>query len=84
MTIVRISQYQTSDGATFADRQAAEQHENEIEAIGKLSSILSSSIQTGRIGAVLKEILFEANQVNDILKGYIRHLPKATKERVAA
>ena len=79
MNIVRVSKYQTSDGKLFDDDVQARHHENTLEASKELEAILKPSINTGRLDAILKHLLYDEENVRAILLRYHKRLPKGVK-----
>jgi hypothetical protein len=73
--------FQTCDGKTFTDKNEAQRHENEHEALAKLRSLLNSAIQSeltrrGNIDNILHSILMESAEVRNILITYNKKMPK--------
>lgn len=71
-----VSLFQTDDGKTFETKEEARQHEIEVEAVNKLKTVLASSINTGRVEAVLKHLVVEYAVVRAILSNYGLRLPR--------
>ena len=72
----KISKYRTADGKEFDNQADAKVHENEIVALQGLFAVLKTSLTTGRADGILKHILYEEEQIREILLAYRRRLPK--------
>jgi hypothetical protein len=84
--ISRVTKFRTSDNQEFNTEAEAKKHELDAKTINELSKLLEGSIRTGRMEAVLKEILLEQSAVRNLLVGYNKKQPKAKAppKRVAA
>lgn len=80
MAIQQVTKFQTSDGKMWDDKSQAKSHENELHAAAELRRLLASSVSTGRVEAILGEILVEAPMVMAILKGFVKRQPKQSIE----
>lgn len=72
----KVTRWKTSDGNEHETREEAKTHEAMLEAIAKLRELLRTSVRTGRVDSVLREMLVEVPQVTAILSTYRKRLPK--------
>ena len=76
-----VSVFQTVDGKQFDNRENAQRHEAECEALEKLRALLTSSINSelvrrSNIDNVLRHILLESVEVRTILASFTKKTPK--------
>jgi hypothetical protein len=82
--ISRVTKYRTSDNQEFLNEAEAKAHETQIETLKELGDLLRTSMQTGRMEAVLKHMLLEQDTVRKILYKFHQKQPKPKKPKVAA
>ena len=82
MTLKKVTKYETSDGRLFDDANDAKTHEAGLEAAKQLRAVLQESLRTGRVEAVIGQLVIEANSISQVLAGYRKRLPrlKTTEE----
>lgn len=77
--ISRVTKFRTSDNQEFDNEAEAKNHETQIGALKDLSDLLRTSMNTGRMEAVLKHLLLEQDAVRKILYKYHQKQPKPKK-----
>jgi len=80
MKLVRL--YETQDGKQFDCKRAAHEHEVKIATIAAIRESLQISIRTGRVDAVIQQMVEEATTVRSILGAMATKMPK--KRRIAS
>lgn len=79
--IEQVTRYKTSDGTLWDSKEDAKSHEVQQDTLAKLTTLLQASVRTGRVEAVLKEILFSSQEVSALLGKYRLQLPREKKEK---
>ena len=83
MGIKRVSKFQTSDNRLWNTEFEAKEHENLITAMTELTELLVS-IKTGKVEAILREMVLEQAAVRDILLRYNKRTPHKPSEMTLA
>lgn len=73
--IKRVTKFEI-DGKLFDSESDARHHENWTIACRNIMSVLTESIKTGRVDAVIGQMVEEAAAVQNILATYRKRLPK--------
>lgn len=76
MTLKKVTKYETSDSKLFDDPNDAKTHEAGLEAAKQLRAVLHESMRTGRVDAVIGQLVLEANSICQVLTSYRKRLPR--------
>ena len=83
-TIKRLVKFATSDGKEWLDEGSAKEHEVNLETSEQLRTILAASIKTGRVEAVIQELLVEQTAIRKVLVRFNSRQPKSQELAKAA
>jgi hypothetical protein len=59
--------FQTTDGRTFEVLAAAQKYQRNIDLLEGLTKLLDHSINTGRVDAVLRGIVYKQDEIREFL-----------------
>jgi hypothetical protein len=79
--ICRVTKFRTSDNQEFDTEAEAKAHETQNDALKELGDLLRTTMNTGRMDAVLRHILVDNDAVRKILSKYQKRQPKPKPEQ---
>jgi hypothetical protein len=72
----KVIRYVASDNSEFNSENDAKRHENELRTINQLKLVLTDSLQTMRIDAIVRQITIEHEKISALLRAHKNRLPR--------
>ena len=71
--------HKVPDGTEFSSKAHAQYHEATCEAVARVAALLQCALKTGRVDAVVREMVDEEENIRKILNEFHKRKPKSLR-----